>query len=175
MGTNFYWRAPGYESPCDGDEPTGHIGKRSAAGAYCWDCGVSLCHGGNTRVHTVRGFYDACPQCGAERVKETMCSGAAGRELGFNKSEPAPKKGVRSCSSFSWAMDPEHLELMAAKSLAFEMKCPTCHQELATDSHEDAEKVIRDEYGRMYTLEKFRAVLSECPIQFTDSVGSCFS
>ena len=72
MGTNFYTR--------DGL----HIGKRSAAGTYCWDCRLTLCKGGEKAVHMsthgAHGFYDACPKCGA-----------AGEDY---------------VSSFSWAINP---------------------------------------------------------------------
>ena len=40
---------------------------------------------------------------------------------------------------------------------------------------DDSEKVIENEYGDLYTLEEFRAVLEECPVQFIHSVGAYFS
>lgn len=133
MGTNFYML-------------TGqHVGKRSAAGMYCWDCDITLCQG---RVHYGDPYYDACPKCGKTRETEGMDDSAAGRELGFNKSVPAAKAGVRSCSSFTWANEPSSLEGVA---------------------------VIEDEYGRRYTRQEFREMLEECPIQFTDSIGVEFS
>lgn len=133
MGTNFYTQ-------------TGqHVGKRSAAGMYCWDCGVTLCQG---RVHYGDPFYDGCPKCGRKRDNEGLGNSSAGRELGFNKSVPLAKTGVRSCSSFSWASEPSSLEGFA---------------------------VIEDEYGRRYTKREFQDVLEECPIQFTDSIGVEFS
>ena len=53
MGTNFYWIVTGTAAvpsdvkvPIEEDSPEVHIGKRSAAGPYCWDCGVTLCEGG---------------------------------------------------------------------------------------------------------------------------------
>lgn len=133
MGTNFY--------TLDGR----HIGKRSAAGRYCWDCRVTLCKG---RIHYSEGFYDACPKCGAVPLKETIEASSAGRELGFNKSAPAAKTGVRSCSSFSWAMEIGEME---------------------------GEATVEDEYGRKYTAVEFQQVLEECPIRFTDSIGVEFS
>ena len=138
MGTNFY--AEGI-----------HIGKRSAAGWYCWDCGVTLCKGGESKVHYDGGFYDRCPKCGKKPERETLENGAAGRELGFNKNTPAPKTGVKSCASFTWAINPETWRKAVGK------------------------KRIKDEYGRWLCRADFEAVLSECPIQFTDSVGEEFS
>jgi hypothetical protein len=138
MGTNFY--AGGI-----------HIGKRSAAGFYCWDCGVTLCKGGEAKVHYDVGFYDRCPKCGKAPKRETLSEGAVGRELGFNKSKPAPKTGVQSCASFSWAISPETWRTIIGR------------------------KRIKDEYGRWLCRADFEAVLSECPIQYSDLVGQDFS
>ena len=87
MGTNFY--------KLNGQ----HIGKRSAAGPYCWDCGITLSKG---RVHYDDGWYEKCPKCG-KTPKDEGWESAAGRELGFNKTKPKRKTGVASCSSFTWA------------------------------------------------------------------------
>ena len=136
MGCNFYL--------LDGT----HIGKRSAAGLYCWDCKTSLCKGGTHNVHAAKStWYDKCPECGKTAMEETLEESAAGRELGFNKSPPKPKTGVRSCSSFSWAIHPYLLR----------------------------GKRVVDEYGRKYKAKEFRAVLSECPIMFYGSIGMEFS
>lgn len=48
MGTNYYAR--GYRRIADMD-PQYHIGKRSAAGLYCWDCGKTLCKDGESGIH----------------------------------------------------------------------------------------------------------------------------
>lgn len=136
MGTNFY------------DARGRHLGKRSAAGAYCWDCGISLCMPGAEFVHEGREFHACCPECGKERQVETIETGAAGRELGFNKTKPKKKKGVASCSSFTWASRPEAI--------------------INT-------KYIKDEYGRRYSLRQFLAVLEECPIRFYNAIGTDFS
>jgi len=67
-----------------------HIGKRSAAGLYCWDCGLSV-------------YGDTCSTCGQSATFESLEKSAAGRELGFNTQEFKPKTGIKSCSSFNWA------------------------------------------------------------------------
>lgn len=134
MGTNFY----GYGGK--------HIGKRSAAGLYCWDCGTTLCVSGNNGVHKDESYwYEACPKCGKKPIEENLASGAAGRELGFNKTPFSRGSGVSSCSSFTWAIDPEKF------------------------------KGIKDEYGRKYTREEFDKMLEECPIQYFDMIGEEFS
>ena len=170
MGTNFYIR--GHRRS---DEH--HIGKRSAAGAYCWDCGVTLCKTGKSGVHQgcrVKGhqmfcncgWYDACPKCGKAPATEGLDKGAAGRELGFNKSTPQEKTGVASCSSFNWAMAsgdiPEKLKEAGV--------CPCCNRE-----HEDKDKVIENEYGDLFTWGEFLKILEECPIQYTEMIGQEFS
>jgi hypothetical protein len=150
MGTNFYFA----DKPSDADnmDRDYHIGKRSAAGLYCWDCGVTLCQGGISGVHTGRSRWDdKCPNCGQEKKNESLTQSSAGRELGFNKSKPQAKKGVRSCSSFTWAMDP--LALFEA----------------------DRRGGVVDEYGRHYTRRGFLNLLKECPIRFYDSIGQEFS
>ena len=154
MGTNFYVR--GHQ-----DEVAFHLGKRSAAGWYCLDCRVTLCMGGNDKVHDGPTlWYPTCPQCGAWRHAETLTESAAGRELGWNQSTPGPKTGVASCSSWSWGVDPaswRELAVMAARGGA------------------DDPYLVEDEYGDLFTMAEFEAVLSECPMQFTEHIGVDFS
>jgi len=145
MGTNFY--------KLNGD----HIGKRSSAGLYCWDCKVTLCKEGEERVHhspydfysADKHFYDKCPLCKKSPDKEDLSESAPGRELGFNTDKLVRKTGVKTCSSFSWRIDPD----VFAKSRL---------------------KTIVDEYGTKYTRKEFEDVLSECPIRYTHSVGKEF-
>jgi hypothetical protein len=139
MGTNFYIK--GHRN---NDDPKYHIGKRSAAGVYCWDCGVTLCAGGASRVHYGDKWLEACPKCGKLPGKEPLDQSCAGREIGFNKAEPKKKTGVSSCSSFTWARDLGSI------------------------------KKIVDEYGTEYTLKEFESILSECPIQYRDRIGKEF-
>ena len=135
MGTNFYTK--------DGT----HIGKWSAAGLYCWDCGVTLCKGGEEGVHYGVGYFDHCPTC-KKRPKKEGWNGSMGRELGFNESGPAKKAGVCSCASFTWAVPRSDIKELP---------------------------LIVDEYGHKYSRKEFSAVLDECPIQFTNMIGSDFS
>lgn len=154
MGTNFYL--------LNGT----HIGKRSAAGSYCWDCGITLCKGGNEAVHMgyrssahesgckgdlacMCGWHKTCPKCGKNLIKEDFNTSSAGRELGFNKSKPKKKTGVATCSSFSWAINPEKFKISQVQ-------------------------YVRDEYKRKYTRKEFQDVLSECPIQYTNSIRVAF-
>ena len=151
MGTNFYLRGKR-----NSDDPSHHVGKRSAAGPYCWDCGVTLCMLGMERLHYSKGKQDwhvACPKCGQCPIQESLTNSSGGRELGFNRTPPQKKKGVRSCSSFSWGMDPDSI-LKRKKS---------------------NRKIIENEYGDLFTLDKFKQILRECPIQYHHSIGVLFS
>lgn len=152
MGTNFYLY--GHREDHD-NSPDVHIGKRSAAGAYCWDCCRTLCEDGEGAIHSGRsGWRTTCPECGQACQEEAMSTSSAGRELGFNKSVPAIKTGVSSCASFSWAMP--------------------IHRFMHYASVKEG-PVAEDEYGEVYTLQQFLAVLSECPIVLTDRIGTRFS
>jgi hypothetical protein len=154
VGTNFYWK----EKPdaVDGMDPAYHIGKRSAAGAWCWDCGVTLCEGGIDGIHMSRcGSHKTCPKCGAVPIVEDLDSGAVAVELGFANPRTWKPTGVRSCSSFTWAQD----------AAAVRARCEE-------NVHE---KVVVDEYGREMTGQEFLTMLTaNCPVQFY-SIGEWFS
>ena len=146
MGTNFYL-----------DDPTKrlrrgvHVGKRSAAGLYCWDCRITLCRQGAADVHCDSDWYGECPCCGKGQVEEPLEESSVGRELGFNKSKPKKKTGVRSCSSFSWAIHPTEIFLK-----------------------EPGPNIV-SEYGEIFDPDKFREILLECSIQYYDMIGREFS
>lgn len=166
MGTNFY--LGNMPEGTDHMDPEYHIGKRSSSGPYCWDCGRTLCKGGDFWVHQggvehlinpywashykkCAEWFSECPICGKAPDAEGLDGSATGRELGFNKKAPKRKTGVRSCSSFTWAMFPNEA---AAKIAMYG---------------------VVDEYGRKYTANQFKTVLRECPIQFFSSIGEQFS
>jgi hypothetical protein len=147
MGTNFYTLN------------RKHIGKRSAAGLYCFDCHVSLRIGGESLVHSSKAdpfdreahqkeWYSVCPICGQAPKDEDWNHSSAGRELGFNKEPYAAKEDVASCSSFTWAVPESEI-----RRLWF----------------------VKDEYGRRFTIQEFNKILEECPIRFYDSIGVDFS
>jgi hypothetical protein len=145
MGTNFYVRK---RFSLRHNREGQHIGKRSAAGKYCWDCGTTLCVGGDEGVHRDAAFYDNCPKCGKPANMENGYH-AAFVELGFQEPQDLQRPtGVSSASSFTWA----------------------CH---AVDV---VGKDIVDEYGRIYSWDEFEEqVIAFCPIQFFDSIGVEFS
>lgn len=165
MGTNFYFIEPAQRCPhCDKPigEPTEgeHIGKRSAAGLYCYDCDETLVRGGKASIHhSGGGSYDACPTCGARPPDfKGLSRGAAGVELGFAQPEEERPKGVFTAASFSWAAEPEGENGVRA----------VCERNLEAE-------IIIDEYGRLMTGGAFLKMLrANCPIEFRH-VGERFS
>jgi len=165
MGTNYYIK--GYlKTDRDGEhvyentDPAVHIGKRSAAGTYCFDCGVSLCKAGANNVHqSMREWHERCPQCGKEPTLETLRTSTAGLELGFNPNQAVKRQGVRSCSSWTWAMDMEDGMAQRIQEMGWKLN----------------EKCIVDEYGREYTTKEFMDLIDACPIHFGHMVGVHFS
>jgi hypothetical protein len=145
MGTNFYF---------DKDHSE-HIGKRSAAGLYCWDCCITLCKGGIEKIHFSENqeWFDACPCCGKVYEKEGLREGnAAGIELGFSKPVLRRKKGVSSVSSFTWDIHPG---LVMKRCLAREK--------------------VWDEYGQSYSGKRFLTLIKNtCPVQYS-LIGGEFS
>lgn len=151
MGTNYYINSKKY------DDISGHIGKRSAAGFYCWDCAVTLCAEGPGHVHTSNSHWlEFCPKCGAGKPKEEDLSiSSAGRELGFNKTKPKKKKGIASCSSFAWGIYPHELDQIFKK---LKLKYP-----------------VINEYDEKLTEGDFLDILEECPLQSFGLIGTKFS
>ncbi len=145
MGTNFYTSK---------DDNSQHIGKRSATGFYCWDCKETLCKNGIEGIHLNKSkWYKRCPKCGQNKTKENLQNNSVGRELGFNKNNPKKKTGVKSCSSFTWTIDPSDFALKAKSK----------------------EIVAIDEYGKEYTKEEFSEMLKECPILYFDMINQEFT
>jgi len=170
MGTNFFWmcikKKPLMKTPfesieleIDDMDPRVHIGKRSAAGAYCWNCNVTLCRGGNSKIHDGyrdEKWHERCPKCGAEPTKsDGLTEGAAAVEMGFAKPRQLRPTGVTSCSSFSWTQDPERVKKFCKEHLT--------------------DKVIVDEYDRELTGDEFLEMLEcNCPVEFLH-IGESFS
>lgn len=83
MGTNFYWKSipkefEKYKANVERHSVYGfdnnnenvlkHIGKRSGAGLYCYECGTTLNKFGTDHLHDCEysEWYERCPICGRE-------------------------------------------------------------------------------------------------------------
>lgn len=91
MGTNFYWiKLPKelkkfekqFKKECKDTNVLYHIGKRSASGNYCYECGTTFCIHGTSKIHYDENpyplfsdaykeaqkyyWYEKCPICGSE-------------------------------------------------------------------------------------------------------------
>lgn len=167
MDTNYYWKTPEVDpllavasggSVTDHDNPAIHIGKRSAAGLFCWDDSLTLCIGGKDMLHRegVR-FFEACPLCGRHPSTTARDEVATDVEDGITREHGDRTSGVSNCSSFAWAQPP-YLVLSLC------------------DRAQPGDTLIEDQYGQEYTGAEFRAMVeTNCPIQFTDSIGRWFS
>lgn len=151
MGTNYYLT----------DRKSTHIGKRCAAGLWCWDCNVTLQASGLAGIHQSNKWPGAevqlsrCPKCGKPATERSFTETTGGVELGFAKSEDVPRHGVSTCCSFSWAMRPEELP---RRVKAFRKQKP-----------------IQDEYGHQFSFEEFQKEMGIVTIEFTHSIGLEFS
>lgn len=180
MGTNFYWirndegQIPG-GIPLEGHEERDHfkihIGKRSAAGLYCWDCGIPLVKPVFRRsgygmiyvsadaVHDSRNpSTTECPMCyGSVQHPAAVTDRGhpAGVELGFAAPLQSRPSGVSGASSFSWAQEPSRVLSIIARAPDLE--------------------IVIDEYGDKYTGLSFSEIVRFSPLWFTDSIGTCFS
>lgn len=173
MSTNYYWIVEA-QKPREVILPTGekleltrgfddmdpkvHIGKRSGAGLYCWDCNLTLAVGGVRVVHEARGgtmWLSACPQCDKtlkdnyptrfDKVTETLPE--------INPEERP--KGVGPCCMFSWAQTEEDV-----------FKVLLSRPE---------EILIEDEYGAPFMCRQFAELIyNSCPIHLNQHVGVKF-
>ena len=158
MGTNFAFLEHFNQSIGSGEEIR-HIGKRSAAGRYCWDCETTLCRSGQRGIHrSTSEWYDNCPECGQSQQSSPLeeDGNPAGLELGFASTNESKPSGVKGASSFLWSGEPQRVKQI-------------CEQNLEED-------IIRDEYGRTLTGGEFLEMLeNQCPIEHRHSIGQRFS
>lgn len=146
MGTNFYWSGHQHEESIQY-----HIGKRSAAGRYCYDCGSTFNCDGTQLIHNSKekrlGWSKVCPCCGKGPEGEDTKYNPIMVELGFEKTGEKPTEGIAGASSFTWTMMKHLWDL--EKMIA------------------DDQPAVVDEYGREYTAKEFLDMIKrECPIQF---------
>lgn len=122
-----------------------HIGKRYAAGIWCWDCRVPMYD--ESHPEMVGGFphpkpLDKCPSCG--KSKEETKYNPAMRELGFDKNKPYKPTGIDGASGFIWNID-NHFGVGTSK-------------EEILDTIKDMKWLV-DEYGRKMTVKQFHEMM----------------
>lgn len=168
MSTCFFWKTSdvpsGVKSPTgeviegglERGHPKIHIGKRSAAGLYCWNCRCTLCAAGEEYIHYSRHnrFLDHCPRCGSGPTNEQ--DGPVAVELGWSEGRQEAPTGVRGTSSFTWAQEPAVVRR-------------TCEERMD-------ESIVVDEYGTEMTGREFLTMLRcNCAVEYLHLVGKWFS
>lgn len=141
MGTNYYWRK--------GRE---HIAKTSAAGYWCYDCNVTLCKGGITKVHSGAEWSKECPKCGKPRDRQHG-SNALVELFGYKNVRKLTNVGFM--YSLTWAQDPEYVKA----------KCLFKSRKFA----------VVDEYDRLMTGNQFLELIEGTQIKFDELIGQEFS
>jgi hypothetical protein len=166
MGTNYY----AYD--VKSKEQLYHIGKRSAAGHFCWDCGMSskniakdnwdkkpyiygtrAIHCGGfeeNRLNNEPTDLEYCPVCGKPFHVDKEEVNAMFAELGFSKQ---PNRTNNTTCSFMFGISPYVLsDVMSNENIC-----------------------VIDEYGRELTKEEFKEVIQNCGVKYYDFVGEDFS
>lgn len=148
MSTNFYW----ISKETDQDSIQNHIGKRSAAGSYCFDCGTTLYEGGTDSIHTgennkvLGGWLEACPSCG-KKASDNYSSKSNSIETVNNLSPFSSKRGISMCNSFTWTLLKHKWTILKLVKT------------------NPSEKVIVNEYGVFFNAKEFLEELDACPIE----------
>lgn len=148
MSTNYYLlEAEGAELPDHWERVDLFIGKRAAAGTYCWDDRLTLCKGGEAAIHSGRAeWHQACPKCG-QRPRQRSPEELEEPHRAF---VPTPR-GVLLVSSFTFHLAPRALRSCVARL-----------------SHPARSRIIACDDDRM-SLAAFEEMLAlRCPIHFFD-------
>lgn len=155
MSTNYYWKEERHEQE---ENIQQHIGKRSGAGLYCYDCGTTLNRGGVMYIHQGKNgttddlfnvWLDKCPSCGnSKEGKDGFENSTSALELGFAKEQDIKKSGISTCCSFTWTLKKHMNEIMQIWNTGSD------------------EKIIVDEYGEEFSAGEFIKMLEICPIEF---------
>jgi len=193
MGTNYYTINTD-ERKIDHMDPEFHIGKRSAAGMYCWNCGLTLCKDGEEFVHHNKKDVVDGKTYPADAVfadYRTVKCKECGQMKKLSYWELQNVEWHKKCPKCGKKPTKEKLaECSAGRELGFNKDEPKKKTGVASCSsfswamkREDLEKKFKNkeidcvynEYGDKYTLKEFLKILEECPIQYERSLGKCFS
>lgn len=150
MGTNYYWNPDLVRDTLNldnlnQDDPRVHIGKTSAAGKYCHNCGITQ-HGDTTYVHHyVSKYREEQLLIDIIRLDDVSC--------------PNCGKPWDTATSFTFTMM-GHLKTI---SNFYNMEVAMCN----ANPLQKPLEVIMDEYGKKYTAINFLdTIIRKCPIQF---------
>lgn len=117
-----------------------HIGKRWAAGVWCWDCRVKA-----ERDHLAMFWF--CPKCAQRCSERTLAFNPAFRELGFDKTKERKHIGVDGAGGFIW-----HAK----------------NKEDAKKKLKGVEKVVT-EYGKRWPIKRFWRMFDDViDVSFSD-------
>lgn len=125
-----------------------HIGKRYAAGIWCWDCKQEA------RQDIVGAFY-FCAKCAKRCSLETLSYNPAFRELGFDKTPPRVKTGIDGASGWIWCVDPETGVASSGTTIKLALK---------------KYRFVKTEYDKKLTIRQFQELFKDIIVETeTDS------
>jgi len=141
MGMNVY--------TFDGEGRGAHIGKRYAAGYWCWDCREEL-NQEPERRRAGNKYVWTCPGCGkSSDGKEKGRFNPAMRELGFAKDSPRAHEGIDGASGFTWQIGPDGLGESRREVKKALLSVP----------------YVMTEYGEIWSLAKFLEMFKDVIVE----------
>lgn len=122
-----------------------HIGKRYAAGVWCWTHKKQCIH----EDKEGQTFDWVCPE--GHRVDSTQVGfNPAFRELGFDKSDPTFHQGIDGASGFTWAI---------GAGLGHD------RDSVKATIFGRGRRFVKTEYGDKWTIQQFRDMFKDVIIQ----------
>jgi len=109
-----------------------NLGITGCAGAWCYDCDISLLLHPDEPHGDRGGQYENCPACGQPRRKSKEWGDAWGQLFSSWELDGKKRKGIMACYSFVFLKPPEKIEQYPGKML------------------------VRDEYRRQLTMAELR-------------------
>jgi hypothetical protein len=109
-----------------------NIGKRYAAGIWCWNCKIEA-------ERDEIGCFWFCPNCEKRCSDNTLSYNPAFRELGFDKTKPHKKEGINGASAWIWCIDKEFGLGESIEKVKYKLK---------------RYKKLKTEYGEIWTIKQ---------------------
>ena len=180
MGTNYY--------ACDKEtkEELYHIGKRSAAGYFCWDCGVSYTNIAETytsRLYSMTAYHRPTEY---NETSYLYGNDAVHMTRHDNKLINGEPEILDCCPICGKPKEEELTEVNSAYAELGFSKQPgkkhntTCSFSFAVSPYVLSETmkneniIIKNEYGEELSKEQFKEVLQDCGLKYFHSVGQEF-